>query len=150
MGFNPRAPRGARRVEAARSTLGPSFNPRAPRGARQIMLIMAAGNHCFNPRAPRGARQFARHFRFLCEVSIHAPRAGRDTDRYSFCKIQKVSIHAPRAGRDEMTAAEAIELLFQSTRPARGATNGSHDVQTPIRFNPRAPRGARLQSWQQR
>ena len=35
-----------------------------------------------------------------------------------------ISIHAPREGRDEAAhAMRLIGILFQSTRPARGATN---------------------------
>ena len=57
---------------------------------------------CFNPRAPRGAR--------------HRLGAIRDRPR-------AVSIHAPRAGRDDRTTfLPQSMLLFQSTRPARGAT----------------------------
>jgi len=56
----------------------------------------------FNPRAPRGARrERARISAFPDAVSIHAPRAGRDTFR---------------------AKTSSLNLAFQSTRPARGAT----------------------------
>ena len=80
----------------------------------------------------------------------------------------RVSIHAPRAGRDfDEASGDFTRYLFQSTRPARGATD--HDFEGVRRavvsihapragrdaspfaawtsrsgFNPRAPRGARL------
>ena len=56
-------------------------------------------------------------------VSIHVPRAGRDTDMLSALLFDYVSIHAPRAGRD-------------CGRPASTVPS--------LRFNPRAPCGARL------
>ena len=55
---------------------------------------------CFNPRAPRGAR----------------------LDKRTKLLKDQVSIHAPREGRDRMIPDLSISLLFQSTRPARGAT----------------------------
>jgi len=78
-------------------------------------------------------------------VSIHAPRAGRDglSEQWNICEC--VSIHAPRAGRDTETGGSAAAAcLFQSTRPARGATSKSCLVESLAEcFNPRAPRGAR-------
>jgi len=57
------------------------------------------------------------------DVSIHAPRAGRDALRAVRAALRGVSIHAPRAGRDQAIDIVTREVLpFQSTRPARGAT----------------------------
>ena len=57
----------------------------------------------------------------------------------------EISIHAPREGRD--VNAEHLTLIssgFQSTRPARGATfSKASTLFTSSYFNPRAPRGAR-------
>ncbi len=55
-------------------------------------------------------------------VSIHAPRVGRDTRRPRVPMWDWVSIHAPRVGRDTVAA---------------------HFGVVHLRFNPRAPRGAR-------
>ena len=78
-------------------------------------------------------------------ISIHAPRAGRDTKAAALRAGDIISIHAPRAGRDFGGVGEdglpgdfnprapcgarpgVISLrpgskLFQSTRPVRGAT----------------------------
>ena len=56
-------------------------------------------------------------------ISIHAPLAGRDLQCATLLRVQKISIHAPLAGRD---------LLG-------GSSEGQYR-----HFNPRAPRGARL------
>ena len=57
-----------------------------------------------------------------------------------------ISIHAPRAGRD--MAVNKVEIngeTFQSTRPVRGATPRlAVWLHRSKNFNPRAPCGARL------
>ena len=78
-------------------------------------------------------------------ISIHAPREGRDSAPADARCRTPISIHAPREGRDEAAhAMRLIGILFQSTRPARGATmDGDCVVGMCPNFNPRAPRGAR-------
>ena len=78
----------------------------------------------FNPRAPRGAR---RHQAVCRTVQI------------------QISIHAPREGRDrEAPYQKGVKIAFQSTRPARGATRAKGGAPLwSTNFNPRAPRGAR-------
>ena len=213
-GFNPRAPRGARhgggrlpqpssavsihapRAGRDRSPLpgrsaNSCFNPRAPRGARLSTVVSSRRRlDCFNPRAPRGARPGVGPTRGVpFDVSIHAPRAGRDSGnlvgllasvfqstrpargatifQIIYLTASGVSIHAPRAGRDllsfhwhksgmcfnpraprgarRFSAATVTSLtMFQSTRPARGATQLlASPIPQTTRFNPRAPRGAR-------
>ena len=60
------------------------------------------------------------------DISIHAPRAGRDDYLVSHVQYLHISIHAPRAGRDRIVAI---------------ATGVS------VYFNPRAPCGARQQKY---
>ena len=57
-------------------------------------------------------------------ISIHAPRGGSDVGGvYYPPKIMFISIHAPRGGSDTATAGfDEINVLFQSTLPAGGAT----------------------------
>ena len=101
--FNPRAPRGARRLLSAHTGRGKHFNPRAPRGARpQRPRQCSPRPRDFNPRAPRGARHICmqgRHVRLA--ISIHVPREGHDA---------VLGLHARR------------RTAFQSTCPARGTT----------------------------
>src|ERR1035441_3863808 len=56
-----------------------------------------------------------------------------------------VSIHAPHEGRDAISAVTWSTITgFQSTRPTRGATaRWPSATIRGLRFNPRAPRGAR-------
>ncbi len=141
--------------------------------------------------APRAGRDLARKQRAVSgAVSIHAPRAGRDptgsntmaTARcfnprapcgarlYRLRAARRVGCFNPRApcgARHYVAFSHLSLLLFQSTRPVRGATCAgiSHhvssavsihapragrdrDLATPkggiVCFNPRAPCGARL------
>ncbi len=114
--FNPRAPCGARRSRF--SVAFPTethFNPRAPCGARPAAPPYRASSsqRDFNPRAPCGARQLKPSSSPLAfSISIHAPHAGRDG-------------HYSRDG--------AMDKIFQSTRPMRGATAMYVDIHAPRR-----------------
>ena len=58
------------------------------------------------------------------KISIHAPREGSDITKDRCTDIKYISIHAPREGSDEIDDTSGIYwVLFQSTLPARGATN---------------------------
>ena len=121
--FNPRAPRGARPVPEGTRCVEYSFNPRAPRGARRTPSSITAYAWRFQSTRPaRGATISSHNMRVHRVVSIHAPRAGRDSCKYLQSSWRYVSIHAPRAGRDG--------FFPRSSSLARC-------------FNPRAPRGAR-------
>ena len=79
------------------------------------------------------------------QISIHAPRAGRD---HSWVNIQlnlEISIHAPRAGaRPNNYIAIRPTLLFQSTRPVRGRDALSAFRGRDVNISIHAPRaGAR-------
>ena len=78
-------------------------------------------------------------------ISIRAPRAGCDDDLMAHAPVADVSIHAPRAGRDVFFGWRAkFRHAFQSTRPVWGATTVLPWRTCPRRyFNPRAPCGAR-------
>jgi len=110
-----------------------SFNPRAPRGARPAEIGDITGTLVFQSTRPaRGATGLAPAPRLIFTVSIHAPRAGRDRRWHDYGDGGDVSIHAPRAGRDyEYTAGWVLWWMFQSTRPARGATRRRHRCDRP-------------------
>ena len=60
------------------------------------------GDHAdFNPRPPRGGRlEYSDHYRFLEDISIHAPREGGDSTVARSGTWPRISIHAPREGGD--------------------------------------------------
>ena len=96
-------------------------------------------------RPSRGATDTgARQLETLC-ISIHAPLAGRDRDKYQPDFFLYISIHAPLAGRD--FRAKGLELLAHDFNPRapRGARlcQRLYEIRNFLYFNPRAPRGAR-------
>ena len=124
----------------------------------------------FNPRAPCGARHLLQlgdvH---LIAISIHAPHAGRNGLRPG---TSPAGVHfnprAPCGARRGRCRKDEGRILFQSTRPMRGATgpagaygniadisihapHAGRDMPVlrlpglPQNFNPRAPCGARRQ-----
>ena len=168
--FNPRAPRGARHRVDRRHLALSEVSIHAPRGGRDRLMDRPEWRrNRFNPRAPRGARRYSRR-QCLGEinVSIHAPRGGRDPGsameaswpegfnpraprgarRHSqswagFCRC--FNPRAPRGARRRVRRGRCAPQVFQSTRPAGGATRLFRRLWRPTSsFNPRAPRGARL------
>ena len=84
---------------ARASTVG--FNPRAPCGARQSLSTRTSNRSVFQSTRPmRGATKRKREEIILEKVSIHAPHAGRDRRQALQHDVWSVSIHAPHAGRD--------------------------------------------------
>ena len=62
----------------------------------------------------------------VIEVSIHAPRAGRDPMRLTVVPADACfNPRAPRGARLEAIAKATGMFPFQSTRPARGATSAN-------------------------
>ena len=189
--FNPRAPCGARHWMRTATQQLYCFNPRAPCGARRSVYFSGSrltkfqstrpvrgatagacspqpdgrfqstrpvwgatvahefGEHGIDVsiHAPRVGRDYACVKCFIFGgVSIHAPHAGRDLMPSSAAILRMVSIHAPHAGRDPpVVDVLPVQVTFQSTRPMRGATSRCAAVCGCSQgFNPRAPCGARL------
>ena len=167
------APRAGRdRLFPFRCGLPPGhFNPRAPCGARRTHIAALQQEIEFQSTRPvRGATIFDQLSPQAQNISIHAPRAGRDAGHQDPGLRDGISIHAPRAGRDPHSCRHTFAtLIFQSTRPVRGATGvlglahprgAGISIHAPragrdrrssmisrrrTNFNPRAPCGARLE-----
>ena len=142
------------------------FNPRPPRGGRrrQFFLILAAVH--FNPRPPRGGRPFC----CFCSdfqidsfqstppargatgdlmaalltslgISIHAPREGGDAkSTKSNSNDLYFNPRPPRGGRHTRKRTGMCILLFQSTPPARGATDLMAALLSSLGISIHAPR----------
>ena len=145
--FNPRAPCGARRSSNLRPGARARFNPRAPCGARPWAATSRGAPTSFNPRAPCGARRDrAARDRDGHQVSIHAPRAGRDgLASVLLGQVVRVSIHAPRAGRDRAERLPGLRqaVSIHAPRAGRDDTTMTAAFAKYAGFNPRAPCGAR-------
>ena len=146
--FNPRAPCGARplppgilswpgsisihaplagrdRVPSRLSNPFTDISIHAPLAGRDLILffVFVALLLFQSTRPLRGATLLSPLSEDRLKISIHAPLAGRDTSFLYTYYIIKISIHAPLAGRDETPApVETPVVVFQSTRPLRGAT----------------------------
>ena len=172
MNFNPRSPHGERPPVCDDINVTFDFNPRSPHGERPHCLHIcivylpfqstlpargATGDgfqrsqpYKFQSTLPaRGATTWRCWLRQPTPISIHAPRTGSDHQALQSCnKLPTISIHAPRTGSDQSDAVRLLlqPLQFQSTLPARGATErGSGDWQDDHQdFNPRSPHGERL------
>ena len=60
----------------------------------------------------------------IIAISIHAPREGGDEELVERCaRYAEISIHAPREGGDIFSPSGTSSWAFQSTPPARGATD---------------------------
>ena len=125
--FNPPAPCGAGRwlvhhfageksFQSTRPVRGGTLPPsccrqsqrkfqstRPVRGGTAVSTACPVACFYFNPPAPCGAGPSRKPSSSRYLISIHPPRAGRDSNiRPSGIKI-KISIHPPRAGRDHIT-----------------------------------------------
>ena len=144
--FNPRAPCGARRrISSMRGRASLFQSTRPVRGATP----QSAGCQCTSlfqsTRPVRGATEAARIRQQQEAVSIHAPRAGRDSDwraaqslcesfnprapcgarpshPWSWTRDRRFNPRAPCGARPIITKNPSRSPEFQSTRPVRGAT----------------------------
>ena len=102
----------------------------------------------FNPRSPHGERPPCRGgYRQLRHISIHAPRTGSDCPchRSQTNLVLHFNPRSPHGERPPQSPLESSRRRFQSTLPARGATN-NRSFYSFVRtdFNPRSPHGERL------
>ena len=100
--FNPRAPCGARPSYPRRPRRAYNFNPRAPCGARPASVKASSQiSNYFNPRAPCGARPGVTAGSSGPAIfQSTRPVRGATTGEGVVCLVGEISIHAPRAGRD--------------------------------------------------
>ena len=121
------------------------FNPRTPCGARHSGVQAKAETYEFQSTHPvRGATDLSHTTHFINNISIHAPRVGRDSLEAPIHEQTLISIHAPRVGRDQSCVPAAPFLRNFNPRATCGArhlrVSVFHVVQN---FNPRATCGAR-------
>ena len=78
-------------------------------------------------------------------ISIHAPHAGRDGVNIKIIdKLILFQSTRPMRGATVRGGDAAMDYIFQSTRPMRGATGAIRKpLPACLDFNPRAPCGAR-------
>ena len=143
------------------------FNPRAPCGARQWYTQGDRVDASFQSTRPmRGATALSDDGDRMIEVSIHAPHAGRDSRsrtrqvcsagfnprapcgarRLSCCWSTPCFCFNPRApcgARPRAIYRRLGGILFQSTRPMRGATSSRSASVLQRRVSIHAPHAGR-------
>ena len=143
------APREGCDPEGGRAILTTGISIHAPReGCDLLPITIFLGFLNFNPRTPRGVRpRFRRRGSPSCYISIHAPREGCDKSqtlassffiahfnprtprgvRRTPLSVSNSPIHfnprTPRGVRRDSSTTTASNTKFQSTHPARGATD---------------------------
>ena len=116
---------GSDATAARKPGLHTNFNPRSLHGERRCSGAGSIQNSLFQSTLPaRGATGSPGGMRGRGGISIHAPCTGSDLCRLS-CLLKLLNFN-PRSLHGERPATDAATLgalLFQSTLPARGATN---------------------------
>ena len=123
--FNPRSPRGERRISFYPTYEGHHISIHAPReGSDGLQAGSIGQSRNFNPRSPRGERHIDLNLR--CDdlhISIHAPREGSDCNsRFPQTTFFDFNPRSPRGERLQRLPGARYAVRFQSTLPARGAT----------------------------
>ena len=79
------------------------------------------------------------------DISIHAPHTGRDRRGFAvWSRLLSISIHAPHTGRDiPCCSFRILPMIFQSTRPIRGATKTNCNIRPGISISIHAPHTGR-------
>ena len=103
---------------------GCRFNPRAPRGARPDGLLNQSNQVSVSIHAPREGRDTTRGTSPPARRGFNprAPRGARRSGKSRQSTVLGFNPRAPRGARRHSRQNALIGRLFQSTRPARGAT----------------------------
>ena len=121
------------------------FNPRAPRGARLQLMGFAPVSALFQSTRPAwGATAEIPNMAIAAWISIHAPRVGRDRLFLHRRRGRRdFNPRAPRGARRSSCSCRVGMELFQSTRPAWGATWRLPDTAYFVGISIHAPRVGR-------
>ena len=118
------------------------------RGATGLLLFLFGWGLFQSTPPARGATWDSWAKSCCLRISIHAPREGGDCNRWSFALRRTISIHAPREGGDHRLSCGKMKKKDFNPRPPRGGRLQQVRQAFPHHryFNPRPPRGGR-HSW---
>ena len=127
----PRTGSDGRASKGARFSLQ-NFNPRSPHGERPGRMPESTPARDFNPRSPHGERPASmRYTGIRGRISIHAPRTGSDCPALRDNRVvSDFNPRSPHGERPRGTFTSDFFIKFQSTLPARGATQ-PHGADAP-------------------
>ena len=142
--FNPRSPHGERRlIGAAGKNRSHYFNPRSPHGERHKLARRENAHWVFQSTLPaRGATYRACTLPMRADIiSIHAPRTGSDILIYKiWFIIYNFNPRSPHGERQRFQDLPLFGIQFQSTLPARGATDFVNTLLMQCGISIHAPR----------
>ncbi len=144
--FNPRTPRGVRRLHSLTLFRSAIFQPTHPAGGRRQQAQPSHGPAYFNPRTPRGVRRprCRRRRRTRYGFNPRTPRGVRPKGPRTMEVTQCFNPRTPRGVRPYQFRFVPANSKFQPTHPAGGATGTPYiEGWAGKRFNPRTPRGVR-------
>ena len=140
--FNPRSPRGERPQTLITVSLVSHFNPRSPRGERLSARYIVRRLTPFQSTLP--ARGATRPFSLRCPRCRHfnprSPRGERRGSTRSVCARRNFNPRSPRGERQGAYVNRMMSERFQSTLPARGATDTFLYARPRILISIHAPR----------
>ena len=123
------------------------FNPRPPRGGRRVRCGTSPQEKLeFQSTPPaRGATRWSIQSISIIGISIHAPREGGDhSDAVSLLRQSQISIHAPREGGDRSSSSGHRTRIISIHAPREGGDPSGEKIDGLLQdFNPRPPRGGR-------
>ena len=121
--FNPRRPRGRRRI-LRRPDLHVSVSIHAARAGGDVNCRPTCAVSMFQSTPPARAATTCNPLRNRSSQFQSTPPARAATTARRVLRLRRVSIHAARAGGDSgITARRRGQRMFQSTPPARAATD---------------------------
>ena len=148
-GFNPRPPQGERPWPDGDSITAALFQSTPPaRGATRLFDDDHITNMFQSTPPARGATCRLPGRRVARWVSIHAPRKGSDVDgSRGVSQSERFNPRPPQGERRGLIKRVAVEGVFQSTPPARGATPSRWWIASGTMFQSTPPaRGATLRA----
>ena len=139
------APLAGRDGAADRSARGERISTHAPLAGRDRPAKLHQSRRGISTHAPLAGRDLSGvRFGHRFYISTHAPLAGRDFCNQNERHHTRISTHAPLAGRDEHDRCVYMaEVVFQPTRPLRGATKSPSKIRNLCNISTHAPLAGR-------
>ena len=145
--FDPRPPRGGRlRRFGAPGEAGVFQSTPPSRGATGRRGPVVVRGRYFNPRPPRGGRHSPRSLSYPSNIFQSTPPSRGATVFHRFLQVAlRISIHAPLAGGDILPPRPPPSVSHFNPRPPRGGRLQRVGIKLggATYFNPRPPRGGR-------
>ena len=122
--FNPRSPHGERRRMPTWRRKPSHFNPRSPHGERRLPWVIRSSSSPISIHAPRTGSDVHRRWGLRC-AGYFNPRSPHGERHVLWCRLvirQDFNPRSPHGERLQRDYHGALDIVFQSTLPARGAT----------------------------